>query len=633
MELPIRHAQDRFVPSGAFTRLVNRLRETGVNSATPTLIVHSFDPRTRMLPFILWDKQIVPAGIRAVSAAMASVGFSNQRMVSQSWNPNLRPSRCRLGGRPPELLLVSAMQIHSAAAYAHIRDAHSLGADRPLIIAGGPKAIYQGWDFFGFDEAGHSADIVCTGEEFVLLELIERLLECKRPSETLRQAFERGRRRGWLDDIPGLLYDRAEADDARHELVDTGVQRLVRDFDELPPPVDGYRYLERPHRRADIDAAPLPLSHVRRYSKVASILTTRGCKFRCGYCPIPAYNQFSFRTKSPDGLVRDIAGLRRHAGINLYFGTDDNFFNSEDTVVATFEALARAEFEKDDIGKPIRFGTEATEFDVYKQKAHLPLCYRGGLRAVWFGIEDMTATLVNKGQSVSKTAELFAEMRQHRILPMAMMMHFDGQPLTSPKGTMNGLLNQVRYLQKVGAASVQVTVLGPAAGTKDYDAVLKSGIILETLGGKQVEDCYWDGNHVISIGSSSQPWKLQRNMLLAYAAFYNPWNLLRSFVKKQRKWSDTFLQIWGMWGLAKTAGRLVPWMLRIAKQVDRKRYTVLRDVPHSRYPIVPPTAWAPAAQANGVPREAAIKYIRQTIGAVGESAKAKPARRPSLTKY
>ena len=163
MELPIRTAEDRFVPSGAFTRLATRLRETGVNSATPTLIIHSFDPRTRMLPFILWDKQIVPAGIRAISAALSSAGFLNQRVVSQSWNPNIRPSRCRLGGRPPELLMVSAMQIHSAAAYAQIRDAHSLGADRPLIIAGGPKAIYQGWDFFGFDGAEHSADSVCTG--------------------------------------------------------------------------------------------------------------------------------------------------------------------------------------------------------------------------------------------------------------------------------------------------------------------------------------------------------------------------------------------------------------------------------------------------------------------------------------
>ncbi len=58
-------------------------------------------------------------------------------------------------------------------------------------------------------------------------------------------------------------------------------------------------------------------------------------------------------------------------------------------------------------GKPFRdaifFGTEATEFDVYKNQDLLPLCREGGLRAIWFGIEDMTAELVKKGQSPEKT--------------------------------------------------------------------------------------------------------------------------------------------------------------------------------------------------------------------------------------
>ncbi|MFO0945296.1 MAG: hypothetical protein U1D30_05020 [Planctomycetota bacterium] len=378
MELPIRAVNDRFVPPGEFNRVASALRDRPEHGDIPTLIVSAFDHRTRMLPFILWDRQIIPAGVRAVSAALSLAGFTRQRVVNQAWTPNVRPSTARIDGKSPELLLVSAMQIHSDPAYRLIQDAHRMGADRPLIIAGGPKAIYQPWEYFGFDDAGNSADIVCTGEEFVLLELMTRLDECKRTGETMRAAFERARRRGLLDDIPGLLYDRGDQTD--HELVDTGVQRLVQDFDELPPPVEGYRFLERPHRGKFLDRMPIPMNQVRRYSRVASILTTRGCKFRCGYCPIPAYNQFSFRTKSPEGLVRDIAGLRREVGINLFFGTDDNFFNDEKIVVETFEALARAEFEK---GRHRQGGAwhRGDRIDVHKQMEHLPLCYRGGLRA------------------------------------------------------------------------------------------------------------------------------------------------------------------------------------------------------------------------------------------------------------
>lgn len=620
MELPTRPAEDRFVPPGRFRELAARIAARPGVAEIPTLIVSAFDTRTRMLPFILWDKQIVPAGLRAVSAALATAGFVRQRAVNQAWTPHVRPSAARIDGAPPEMLLISSMQIHSDPAYRQVRDALAMGEDRPLIIAGGPKAIYQPWQFFGFDRAQSSVDVVCTGEEFVLLELFDRILECRGEGETMRTAFRRARRLGLLDDIPGLLYDRlADEGTNEHELVDTGVQRLVQDFDELPSPVDGYRFLERPHRKRFLDRSPLPLRDVHRYSRVASILTTRGCKFRCGYCPIPAYNQFSFRTKSPEGLVRDIDSIRREVGIHYFFGTDDNFFNDEKTVVSTFEALARAEFEKDDIGKPARLGTEATEFDVHKQMDVLPLCYRGGLRAIWFGIEDLTADLVNKGQSESKTVELFAEMRKQRILPMAMMMHYDGQPLYT-RGSTAGLINQVLFLQKHGAASFQATVLGPAAGTKDYDEVMKKGIIFKTLGGEAVKDVYWDGNHVISVGSST-PWKLQRNVLLAYAWFYNPIQLVRVLFRKHRKFSDIFLQFWGMWGLAVTSWRLIPWMFKL-RNVAKGNYTVHTDILRSRWSIRPP---AEDAANRG--------YVRQTVGAMDGPEVKQKVRRASLSKY
>ena len=626
MELPSRPEQDRFVPAGGFSRMAKLLKASGDNAAVPTLIVHSFDPRTSMLPFIYWDKVIVPAGVRAVSSAMAAGGFATQRVVSGSWNPHIRPSQCKIDGKPLQLLLVSSMQIHAATAAKMILDAHRLGADRPLIVAGGPKAIYQGWDLFGLDAAGRGADIVCTGEEYCLVELFERLNRLKTKKETLLQAFQRARLLGTLDDIPGLLYELPGAPGETPKIVDTGVQRLVRDFDDLPAPWLGYRYIEPPHGRESIAAAPLPLKKVGKLGKVASLLTTRGCKFRCGYCPIPAYNQFSFRTKTPEGLVSDIAGLRRNVGINMFFGTDDNFFNQEDTVVETFEALARAEFHKDDIGIPARFGTEGTEFDVHKQLHHMPLAYRGGLRGIWFGIEDMTATLVKKGQSVEKTAEVFGELRKQRIQPMAMMMHFDSQPLRSPKGTMNGLLNQVEYLKKVGAASLQCTVLTPAVGTKDFDEVMKSGVVLDTIGGKKIDDYLIDGNHVVSIGSHHEPWKPQWNMLRAYASFYNPWQLTKALASNltggRAKRGDIFLQVWGMWGLVVTASRLLPWLHRL-RRVRTGQYTVHRAVPGATREIVEP----PKLRADG-PQA----YTRQTVGADGDDSQ-KKSKRASLQLY
>ena len=585
MELPSRKDNDRFVPRGRYLRLTESLRAASGNARLPILIVSTFDRRTRMLPFIEFDRWLVPAGPRAISAALADAGFRNQRLVNQAWTPNVRASWARVGGALPELLLISSMEIHSAPAHRLIRDAHRLGAQRPLIVVGGPKATYQPWTFLGTGDQNLAADVVCTGEEYVLLELMERLYESKRRGEPLRAAFERCRVRGYLDDVAGLLYDRGDGGGGR-ELVDTGIQRLVQDYDELPGTVEGFRFLEPPHSRRGLCRQPLRLRDIRRHCRVVSLLTTRGCRFRCGYCPIPAYNHFTFRTRSPRRLVEDITQVRRELGIHFFFGTDDNFFNDRTFVTETFEALARASFAKDDIGKPVRFGTEATEADVHRHRDLLPLCYRGGLRMVWIGVEDLTATLVKKGQSFSKTTELFGELRRNRIQPMVMLMHHEGQPLLS-RGSQAGLLNQIEFVRRAGAASVQVTVLIPMSGSREYDAVMRSGIILKTLGATRLEDCHLDGNHVISKGAEA-PWKLQRNLLLAYALFYNPISLLRLLLKRGWKWSDLFMQLWGMWGLLLTSCRLVPWMLRLWRNIPAHRYSVHEDVPHPPWPIVSP---------------------------------------------
>ena len=72
-----------------------------------------------------------------------------------------------------DILMISAMQIHAEPAYDIIRNAHSMGSNRPLILAGGPKAIYErAWEQVEQDAqfmAGARADVP------VLLNEVRRL--------------------------------------------------------------------------------------------------------------------------------------------------------------------------------------------------------------------------------------------------------------------------------------------------------------------------------------------------------------------------------------------------------------------------------------------------------------------------
>src|SRR5204862_8099183 len=99
--------------------------------------------------------------------------------------------------------------------------------------------------------------------------------------------------------------------------------------------------------------------------------------------------------------------------------------------------------------------------DTYRNRDLLPLARQAGLFGIWFGIEDLTAELINKGQKPEVTIELFKLMHQHKICPMAMMMFHAGQPFYTPGG-LYGLANQVEFLRQAGAVSVQVTTHVPA---------------------------------------------------------------------------------------------------------------------------------------------------------------------------
>lgn len=589
MELPRRPRGDELLPGGALTSLRDRLRRQASLHDLTTVAACAFDHRTRMLPFIYADLRMAPAGIRAVGAALADAGFEKTRLVLQQWNRRFRPSQMRLDGRIPDLFLVSSMQIHSTACKALIRDACLIpAAQRPLIIAGGAKVVYEPWDVFDPDpraaiEAGE-ADVAVTGEEYVLLSLLEVLLEYRGASGTMREAFARARREGALDRVPGLVYRRYDEAGQPGELVDTGVQRLVGDLDELPHPALGYRLLESPSNGSTLAGCPLPAERVRRCSPIASLVLTFGCKFNCPYCPIPAYNQRQHRVKSGARIADEFVRLNREFGLRYFFGADDNFFNDKRRTLDIIETLARTEIDGVPIRKRIRWGTEVTVHDTLQLRAHLPTVRTAGVRALWLGVEDMTATFVKKGQSVSKTEEAFGLLQRHGICPMPMMMHHDGQPLYTRKGDY-GLINQISRLRRAGAISVQVLMMTPATGSKLYEGAFTDGLVYDSVAGRRVEPHMLDANYVVA-SEHSQPWRKQLNIMAAYLFFYNPLRLLVALLRPKSKLylADALMQCLGMWGTLQTIRRTIGWALRLMRGDIRRR----TRVPSSPIPMTSP---------------------------------------------
>lgn len=576
MELPRRERGDELLKPGELTRLRERLRSQARQHDLATVIACAFDHRTRMLPFIHADLKMAPAGVRAVGSAMADAGFAKTRIVLQQWNKNFRPSQMRLDGRIPDIFMVSSMQIHTAACKELIRDACRIDeSQRPLIIAGGAKTVYEPWDVFSGDpQDPWGADVAVTGEEFVFLSLLDVLLSLKSENGSLRDAFLRARNSGLLDQIPGLVYARTGPSGAAEELIDTGVQRLLGDLDELPHPVLGYRLLEPPSRASTLGTYALPHDKIKKYTPIASLVLTFGCKFACPYCPLPAYNQRKHRVKSGERILDEFTRLHREYGLRYFFGADDNFFNSKERTLDIVETLARAQIDGKDFRHCARWGTEVTVHDTLQLRDYLPTVRRAGCRALWLGVEDMTATFVNKGQSVDKTTEAFHLLRDIGINPMPMMMHHDTQPLYSRKGDY-GLINQARLLRKAGAISLQVLMMTPATGSKLYESAFTDGLVYDNVDGKKVEAHMLDANYVVA-SNHPKPWKKQINILIAYLYFYNPLRFMYALVRPRSKLylADALMQLVGMRGLIQNVRRTFGWAMRLRSGKVTRRTTI-----------------------------------------------------------
>ena len=178
MELPQRKKEDRFLPPGTYRSLEQSLRSKSQLAQVRALVVSAFDLRTRLLPFAHIAWYMVPCGPRSIAAALYDAGLKKTRLVYQHWNPRFKPSLAMIDGAKADMLLVSSKQVHSEPSYRLVEDAWIAGKDRPLIIAGGPKACYEPFDYFALGSDGQiGADVVVTGEEAVLLELLNVLAD------------------------------------------------------------------------------------------------------------------------------------------------------------------------------------------------------------------------------------------------------------------------------------------------------------------------------------------------------------------------------------------------------------------------------------------------------------------------
>lgn len=290
-------------------------------------------------------------------------------------------------------------------------------------------------------EESSTADFAVIGEgELTLLELVREL-------ETAKPKFEK---------IDGLIWRNKEGD-----VVINRPRQLIEDIDNLPFP-----------DRSMVDISKYRLhSYIDFGKKSATMITSRGCPFKCMFCSSWLTMGDHYRYRSVDNVMSEIKEIVENYGIDHIVFEDDTMTLKRDRIEAICDGLIQMP------QKPTWYclsRVDSMDYDLAK------LMKKAGCRMVNFGIESGSSEIlkkIGKRISVSKAIEVIRACHKAGLRTQCTFI------LGFPYDTMETMKMTLDAAKKIGPTIAIFFPLTPYPGTEVYEKFLDKDLMR-----KNVED-------------------------------------------------------------------------------------------------------------------------------------------------
>ncbi len=254
----------------------------------------------------------------------------------------------------------------------------------------------------------------------------------------------RGLRDQPLDSISGISY-RADG-----KVISTAARATSIDMDSLPFPA--YHLLPLPRYK------PHP-PHGQAWP-FATIVTSRGCPYRCSYCSKPVFGS-KFRAQSPERVVEEVAHLKERFGVQEIAFYDDVFTLDKKRAYAIAEGIIRK-------GIKIFWTCESRVNLVDKDLLrHMKLA---GCYAIAYGIESGSAEILetlHKDTTLEQAEEAVCISREAGLQVIGYLM------LGSPGETPETIRQTIEFAKKLKLDFAQFSITTPFPGTELYNLYMQ----------------------------------------------------------------------------------------------------------------------------------------------------------------
>jgi len=256
--------------------------------------------------------------------------------------------------------------------------------------------------------------------------------------------------------IPGLIFRNPGGGNPGRALAATGSAELLRDLDAQPWP---------DRERIDI---PQYLRTWRTHHGMGSIsvITARGCPYRCNWCSHSVYGH-THRRRSPKSVVDEIEWALGRYSPEMLWIADDVF-----TIHHGWLAEYAAEMKRRAIRIPFECITRA---DRLNQRAAELLAELGCMR-VWIGSESGSQRILDameRGVTVEQVQHAIALSRRNGIeTGMFLMWGYDGEEIADIEAT-------VEHVKTCRPDIFFTTVSYPIKGTPYFEKVRERLVAIE----------------------------------------------------------------------------------------------------------------------------------------------------------